>query len=137
MPDNDLLVIVPTRGRRAQCERLLESFTETATCADILFVVDPDDQDTYAGMEWGEAAVAELAPREYLAGKLNKTGMAMTDLYPVLMWVGDDVAFRTLGWDIIMLAALEDLGGSPRWIYPDDKRRSDVPGSTGWSPATS
>lgn len=125
MTGNDLLVMVPTRGRREQCERLMETFTATATCADILFITDPDDT-AYDGMDWGTAAHAVLEPREYLSGKLNKTGMAMADLYPVLMWVGDDVAFRTPGWDRIMLAALEDLGGSG-WVYPDDKRRSDVP----------
>ncbi len=126
MSDNDLLVIVPTRGRRGQCERLLKSFTDTATCADLLFVTDPDDAETYAGMDWGEAAVAELAPREFLSGKLNKTALAMTEVYDVLMFAGDDCVFRTPAWDRIMLAALEDLGGSG-WIYPDDKRRADVP----------
>ena len=126
MTDNDLLVIVPTRGRRGQCERLLKSFTETATCADLLFVTDPDDAETYAGMDWGLAAVAELAPREYLSAKLNKTALAMTDVYDVLMWLGDDTVPVTPGWDKIMLAALEDLGGHG-WIYPDDRRRNDVP----------
>jgi hypothetical protein len=123
---NDLLVMVPTRGRRDQCERLLKSFAETATCADLLFVTDPDDSDTWTGMDWGEAAVAELAPREYLSGKLNKTALAMTDMYKVLAWLGDDCVPVTPGWDRIMLAALEDMGGSG-WVYPDDRRRSDVP----------
>ena len=126
MSGNDLLVMVPTRGRRAQCERFLEAFRETATCADLLFVTDPDDADTWTGMDWGDAAVAELAPREYLAGKLNKTAMAMTDLYPVLMWLADDCVPVTPGWDKILLAALDDLGGHG-WVYPDDRRRSDVP----------
>jgi hypothetical protein len=123
---NDLLVMVPTRGRRAQCERLLESFAATATCADLLFVLDGDDPGTYDGMDWGEAAVAVLEPREYLTGKLNKTALAMADLYPVLMWLGDDCVFRTPGWDKLMLATLEDMGGHG-WVYPDDKRRNDVP----------
>ena len=43
MSDNDLLVMVPTRGRRAQCERFLAAFAETATCSDLLFILDPDD----------------------------------------------------------------------------------------------
>ncbi len=125
--DSDLLVMVPTRGRRKQCERLLESFAETASDGtDLLFILDPDDQDTYEGMDWGEATTAVLDPRDYLSGKLNKTAMAMTDLYPVLAWVADDCVFRTSAWDRIMLAALEDLGGSG-WVYADDKRRADVP----------
>jgi hypothetical protein len=125
LSDNDLLVIVPTRGRRDQCERLLKSFTETATCADILFVTDPDDT-SYDGMDWGEGVQAVLEPREYLAGKLNKTALAMADVYKVLMFAGDDAVFRTLAWDRIMLATLDDLGGSG-WVYPDGRRRNDVP----------
>jgi hypothetical protein len=123
--DNGLLVMVPTRGRRAQCERFLASFSETSTCSDLLFILDPDDP-SYEGMDWGEATTAVLDPRDYLAGKLNKTAMAMADLYPVLMWLGDDCVPETPGWDRIMLATLEDLGGSG-WVYPDDKRRNDVP----------
>ena len=123
---NDLLVMVPTRGRRAQCERLLESFTGTATCADLAFILDPDDQDTYEGMDWGPAAAGVLEPRAYLTGKLNKTAEAMAGLYKVLMWTGDDHVFRTPGWDRIMLDTLAGMGGSG-WVYPDDKRRNDVP----------
>lgn len=126
MEGNDLLVMVPTRGRRAQCERLLESFRETSTCADLAFITDPDDQEMYAGVDWGDAAVGVLEPREYLTGKLNKTAEAMAGMYRVLMWAGDDHVFKTPGWDWIMLAALEDMGGSG-WVYPDDKRRQDVP----------
>jgi hypothetical protein len=122
---NDLLVMVPTRGRRANCERLLESFTETATCADLLFILDPDD-DAYDGMDWGPASTVVLDPRDYLVGKLNKTAAAMAGLYRVLQWVGDDNVFVTPGWDQLMLATLEGMGGSG-WVYPDDKRRHDVP----------
>lgn len=126
MTGKDLLVMVPTRGRRANCERLLASFRETASeSTDITFITDPDDQDTYAGMDWGDALVAMLEPRAYLAGKLNKTAEAVAGSYGALAWFGDDCVFRTPGWDQIMLAALEDLGGSG-WVYPDDKRRNDV-----------
>ena len=125
LSDNDLLVMVPTRGRRANCERLLESFTETATCADLLFILDPDD-DAYDRMDWGPASTVILDPRDYLVGKLNKTAAAMVDLYRVLQWVGDDNVFVTPGWDRIMLDCLEDMGGTG-WVYPDDKRRHDVP----------
>jgi len=118
--------MVPTRGRRVQCERLLESFAATATCADLLFILDVDDQGTYEGVDWGAASVAVLDPRDYLTGKLNTTAMAMADLYPVLMWLGDDCVCATPGWDKLMLATLEDLGGTG-WVYPDDKRRNDVP----------
>ena len=126
MSDRDLLVMVPTRGRRALCERLLASFGETASpSTDILFILDPDDR-SYDEMDFGDAPRAVLDPRAYLTGKLNKTAEAVVDSYDVLMWLGDDCVFRTPGWDKLMLAALDDLGGSG-WVYADDKRRSDVP----------
>lgn len=125
MPDNDLLVIVPTRGRRANCERFLAAFAETSTCSDLLFVSDPDD-DAYTDMDWGQASHGVLEPRLYLSGKLNKTAEAMADLYPVLAWLGDDCVPVTPGWDRLMLDSLAELGGSG-WVYPDDKRRTDVP----------
>ena len=132
MSDNDLLVIVPTRGRRAQCERLLESCTATASPGtDLLFVTDPDD-DSYEGMDWGPAVQAVLEPREYLTGKLNKTALAMADVYDVIAWFGDDCLFRPPSqeggpaWDRAMLDMLAGMGGTG-WVYADDKRRHDVP----------
>ncbi len=123
---SDLLVIVPTRSRRAQCERLLKSFTETADDADILFVTDGDDQETYADMDWGPADHAVLDPRDSLSGKLNRTADAVIDAYDALFFVGDDHVFRTDHWDTVMLSVLEKMNGTG-WLYPDDKRRSDVP----------
>ena len=123
---SSLLVVVPTRGRKANCERLLTSFTETATVADITFITDPDDQDTYAGMDWGPAMHAVLDPRGTVVGKLNHTALACADAYDAMMNAGDDCVFKTPGWDAILLDALDDMGGSGI-VYPDDKRRADVP----------
>jgi len=127
MPDKSLLVMIPTRGRRALTERCLKSFTETKALdtTELLFITDPDD-DSYDGMDWGVAAHVVLDPREYVAGKLNKTAAVMADGYDVLMHTGDDNVFVTPGWDRIMLGTLEQMGGSG-WVYPDNKRRADVP----------
>ena len=124
--DNDLLVMVPTRGRPDWCARLLESFRDTSTCADIVFVLDPDNEDEYADVEWGDAMHGVLAPRGTLQDKLNQTASAYAGAYRVLMWCGDDHVFKTQGWDKLMLGVLEDMGGHG-WVYPDTKRRADVP----------
>ncbi len=123
---NSILVIVPTRGRRKQCERLLESFEKTTDNADMVFVTDGDDRETYLGMDWGSALHAELEPREYLSGKLNKTADSMVDAYDALMFVGDDHEFQTEHWDTIFSEKLDSMGGTGI-LYPDDKRRKDVP----------
>ena len=69
---------------------------------------------------------AVLAPRGTLAEKLNQTAMAMAGAYDALAWCADDHVFRTPGWDKLMLAALDGLGGHG-WVYPQTVRRQDVP----------
>jgi hypothetical protein len=124
-----LMVMIPTRGRRALAERCLKSYIDTVSLesTEITFVTDPDDQGTYEGMDWGPASCAVLEPRAAsLSELLNKTASALVNDFDVLMQVGDDCVFKTPGWDKILLDALEDMGGSG-WVYPDDKRRTDVP----------
>ena len=119
MTGRSLLVMVPTRGRRALAERCLKSFTETAALdsTEIVFITDGDDQDTYDGMDWGPAHHAVLDPRQYVVSKLNSTAASFADSFDVLMHTGDDNVFVTPGWDEIMLAALDDMGGHG-WVYP-------------------
>jgi hypothetical protein len=125
--DNDLLVIVPTRGRKENCERLLASFNDTASeGTDILFILDDDDEDTYADMAWGDALHAVLAPRGTLQEKLNQAADSVAASYGALMWTGDDHEFKSGGWDTAMLDVLADLGGDG-WVFPHTVRRQDVP----------
>ena len=119
--------MVPTRGRRKQCERLLESFYETRkTEADIVFLTDPDDQEEYKDFEHGDAFYGILEPRGSLQQKLNRGAEAYSDYYDALFYVADDHVFRTPGWDEMMLAQLNEMGGSGM-VYPEAMRRSDVP----------
>ena len=124
-----LMVMIPTRRRRALAERCLKSYMDTVSLetTEIAFITDPDDQDTYAGVDWGPASCGVLEPRAAsLSALLNETASALVNDFDVLMHVSDDCVFVTPGWDKIMLAALEDLGGTG-WVYPDDKRRTDIP----------
>lgn len=136
----NLMVMVPTRGRRVQCERLLESFRENTDNADIAFILDQDDEETYKDMEWGDALAGVLTPRESLSGKLNQTAAAFTGLYDVLMFVADDYTFDTPHWDTLMLDILEDMGGTGM-VFPENQHRplpaivmisSDIIRELGW-----
>lgn len=127
MPDlPSLAVFIPTRGRKERCEELLKSFQETTDNADLLFVIDEDDQETYEGMDWGRAECAVFAPKGTLSDIINHTAVSLADDYDALMFVADDHLFRTPHWDTIMLRELVSMGGTG-FVYPDDKRRSDVP----------
>lgn len=120
-----LLVIVPTRSRPAQCERLIESFEKNTGNADLLFVTDGDD-DSYKEFDFRGHVEVVQDPRGSLVQKLNHTADAVVNDYDQLMWVGDDHTFDSPNWDAEMLKTLRSLGGSG-WVYPDDKRRKDVP----------
>lgn len=122
-----MLTIVPARGRRQLAGRMLDSFTETADFSDLVFVLDPDDLDTYEGMDWQGAATAVLDPRGSTIEKLNTTALECADDYDSIYFASDDQVFRTPHWDTIMLGVLTgDLGGHG-WVYPEDHYRNDIP----------
>ena len=122
-----LLVIVPTRGRRANCERMLKSFTETASPGtDILFVSDPDDQDTYKDLDWGDALHAVMEPRGTYITKLNHGAGSLRRRLRRVHVPRRLQRLHHPRLGPILLKALEDMGGHG-WVYPENGRRSDVP----------
>lgn len=124
----NLLVMVPTRGRREQCEGLLESFRENTDNADIVFITDGDDQETYKGMDWGPGTQAVIDPWQPVCPKLNATALACADDYDAIFAIGDDNRFRTPHWDSVMLAKLDSQLRGTGWVYPDVlRRRSGFP----------
>jgi hypothetical protein len=124
----NFIVVVPTRKRPEQCKRLIESFEKTTDKAQLLFVVDGDD-DSYEGFDWHGHGVAEVNPRASLSQKLNQTVKNILDDYEEIMWSGDDHEFITDSWDVKVLEARREWGSG--WLYPNSHRRSDVPES--WS----
>jgi hypothetical protein len=122
-----LLVIVPTRKRPKLVERFIKSFEETTDNADLLFVIDGDD-DSYKDFDWHGHGVSTIDPRASVVQKLNKAASEMVDQYDQIMHLGDDCVIVTKHWDTKMLEILKDMGGSG-WVYPNNKRRSDVPES--------
>jgi len=122
-----LLVMCPIRNRPEKIPGLIKSYEEKTTGADteLLFVTDGDD-DSYKDTDWGDHVHAALSPREYVVGKMNRTALAAVNDYDAIMFVQDDNIFITDGWDEIMLSELESMGGTGI-LYPDDKRRNDIP----------
>jgi len=124
-----LLVMTPTRWRRENCERFLKSFTEATDSAELVVITDADDQDTYRDMDWGTGTHAVLDSGDTRVGttaKVNHVASITADDYDALMYIGDDHVFTTPHWDTILLGALEGMGGTGI-VYPDDRRRSDIP----------
>lgn len=92
--------------------------------AELLLITD-DDDNSYVGLNHKDYPQT-TRPRMTLTGKLNAVATEKAPHYKAIMFVGDDHVFLTKGWDTIMMAELEAMGGTGI-LYPDDKRRNDVP----------
>ena len=120
-----LLTVIPTRSRPKSVERLIESFNDTTDNADLLFVVDPDDE-SMEGFDFKGHSAMVMDPRGTMVQKLNYAAVKFIDDYDSLVWYADDNEFITPHWDTLMLKALEEMGGSG-WVYSFDGRRTDIP----------
>ena len=121
-----LMIMVPVRGRRESCERLLKAFADTLTIADACFITDPDDAATYDGIDWGKAQRLVLDPRGMIGPKRNYAARMFMDSYDAVMCAEDDIVPGPHGWDATLMGELAGMGGTGM-VYPDDDRRTDVP----------
>ena len=125
-----LLVMTPTRWRRENCERYLKSFTEATDFADLLFITDADDQETYRDMDWGVAKHAVMDTGKERVGTTRKVNHAVdmfAGQYDAFMYLGDDHLYSTPHWDTIMMGKLASMPGGTGMLYGDDRRRADIP----------
>ena len=91
----------------------------------MLVITDADDT-SYDGVTWPPGVRACVQERLPVLPKVNRQAMNAVARHKALFFVGDDCVFRTLGWDEIMLRELDAMGGTGI-LYPDDKRRTDIP----------
>lgn len=127
----DLLVILPVRRRPHNLPRFLGAFRRTAKTADLLIVMDSDDRSydgklTRLGVG-GEGRIhAVVQERMMTSPKVNRVALQHTGAYRALMFMGDDNVPRTPGWDLLMLQALDEMGGTGI-LYARDLARDDLP----------
>lgn len=120
----DLCVMLPTRKRPDMARRCIDSFRETKASddTDLILIVD-DDDDSYADITDVDKITAT---RGTLITAVNAAASVLAEHYDALFLAADDLVFITPGWDTLMLATLEGLGGTGI-VFPDGKRRYDVP----------
>lgn len=121
---DDLLVIIPTRGRPQAVPAILEAWQTTGATADLLFAVDDDDPELDAYEEQGKAAVEagmhpfwHIGKRLRLCGTLNQVAVKMAPRYQFLAFLGDDHRPGTAGWDERFRIC---LSGGPGIVYGND-----------------
>lgn len=108
----DIALIVPSRGRPNNIDRLHNALLATASCVDLIVAVDNDDphlpgyRDIHARHD--QAFALGVGPRLRLVGTLTATALAVEHRYVGFM--GDDHMPRTRGWDEQYLTALGEIG---------------------------
>lgn len=113
----DLLVIVPSRGRPQNIQRLLQAWTDTAATAQLEVAVDDDDpmlSEYLRIMDHLEPEVGPLAhcvvgERLRLGPTLNARAVEAARLYRYVGFMGDDHLPRTNAWDDRITDHLADL----------------------------
>ena len=118
-----MCVVVPSRGRPENAERLAQAFKDTGAEADLYIVIDNDDP------KWNEYAKSEnykKLPADNKTGgcakSLNTGAVLLLDitkypLYDYFVFMGDDHLPRTQGWDKAFIQALKHNAGI---AYGDD-----------------
>jgi hypothetical protein len=122
---DDLLVIIPTRGRPHAIPEIMAAWDETGATADVLFCVDKDDPEL-AGYK---AQAKELADdgrvrfvfwaRKRLVGTLNQAAVKNASDHRFLAFMGDDHRPRPAAqpWDERIRIC---LSGGPGIVYGND-----------------
>jgi hypothetical protein len=102
--------------------RLVESAYATAeTPVEVVFYVDLDDPDSIAtAVELGmSGTVRHVAGERIVLSDMWNAAAAQAG-HDVLMMCGDDIVFRTKGWDTAVLAAFDKVPDRIALVYGND-----------------
>jgi hypothetical protein len=122
---DDLLVIIPTRGRPQAIPEIVQAWDDTGATADLLFAVDTDDPELAAYKKHAAALKADgrvrftFGKRRRLCGTLNTQAVKAAKSYRFLAFMGDDHRPRPADrpWDARIR---ECLSGGPGIVYGND-----------------
>lgn len=122
---DDLLVIIPTRGRPGAVPEIMQAWDDTGATADVLFCVDTDDPEVAAYKKHAAAYKGDgrvrftFGKRRRLVGTLNVQAVKAAKTYRFLAFLGDDHRPRAAdkAWDARIR---ECLSGGPSIVYGND-----------------
>lgn len=111
-------ILLPSRGRPENIERLYKSIMLTAVSpADIEIIVRLDDDD--------ESEYKDFPLVKYIKGPRITLSKYWNECYEqskgdILMHSGDDIIFRTEGWDDVVRNAFEKQPDKILFVFGDD-----------------
>ena len=118
---NQMIILVPTRGRPMSATQLLAVHEELSTASDLLFVIDANDpeHDQYEYEVGAERCITIKNETRGMAYPINKAAAAIVkqNQYQYFAFLGDDHRPRTAGWDAQLIAAMQRR---PSMAYGND-----------------
>lgn len=109
---SELVVLVPSRARPQNIQRLLQAWTSTSAQASLVIYVDDDDPEieSYRALLSDPYTSLVIGPRRGLNATINWLATRLVDTYAYMGFMGDDHLPRTARWDQLIVAELEKLG---------------------------
>jgi len=118
---NDMALIVPSRGRPNNIERLYGALKRTESLVDLHVGIDSDDPEIskYAEVAFGKDDLKLIVSekRERFGPTLNRISVSICDDYDYLAWMGDDHLPITKHWD---QRYREELDNGAGIVYGND-----------------
>jgi len=129
-------ILCPTRGRPSNMERLVKSVLETSTCQiDFAFYFDDDDRDSHFKyvelkdkMEGDRCKfVGVIEPRfSCIMSEMTNRCYNILKNPEIIFTAGDDVVFRTPGWDEEVIENFEEFPDKILCCYGEDGYNKDI-----------
>jgi hypothetical protein len=111
-------LLVPTRNRPQNVERLWKSITDTASMPmdiEMVLYVDNDD-DSYNNLSFPVTIIK--GPRIVLSEMWNKAAEKATS--DILMYAADDIVFRTPNWDTKVVSRFDMIPDGIGFVFGND-----------------
>lgn len=122
----DLAVLVPSRGRPHNMQRLIRAMQDTCHADTQLVVgVDADDPCLPIYFDVFDETEVHIQPPMRLVPWLNYLSASRVDEYRAIGHIGDDNVPRTHGWDVRIMESLD----THNMCFGDDLDPGRVPGS--------
>jgi len=119
MVENDLIVLIPTRGRPDNAVALEQAFVDTNTKAKRFYIVDFSDETKkeYTYKLPVESVIMIHNETGGMAYPLNYIARQFTGEFDNFAWMGDDHRPRTANWDELFV---EQLYSGSDIVYGND-----------------
>jgi len=103
-------ILLPIRKRPHNLPRFYAHWKRTTSGNSRIYLIMDTDDDTYDNMELPEEFVIIKQPNLPTVPKMNKVVMRVAKECDYVGFVGDDIRFRTIDWEELVIAKLDKLG---------------------------